>query len=137
MKIILSTVVVILLLVLPSECLAMMEIADVTKEQAKEMGLTVRSHKNGEAGIAVTLEFRTMGKLETFQRVELQIGEGKDRIMSAPLLASQPTPGSIVVRFSAYPAYLDKSILTIVVIGNNPLGGEGYRIKVKDFIEAY
>jgi hypothetical protein len=123
------------LTIVPCRCFAMMEIADVSREQAQAMGVTVRSHRNGDAGVAVWLEFKTSGKLAAFRRVELQIGEGEGRIMSAPLLAEHPSPGSIAVHFSAYPAYLGKSTLTIVVAGSNPLGGEGYRLKVKDFVD--
>ena len=104
-----------LLIAASSPCFAEMTIEDVSKEWAKEMGVTMRSHKNGDAGVAVWLEFKTNGKLKDFSRVDLQIGEGKSRIMSAPLLASHPSPGSVAVQFSAYPAYLATSTLTIVV----------------------
>lgn len=123
-----------LLIAASSQCFAEMTIEDVSKERAKEMGVTMRSHKDGDAGIAVWLEFRTNGKLKDFTRVDLQIGEGKSRIMSAPLLASHPSPGSVAVHFSASPAYLATSTLTIVV-ADVPLGGSGYRFKVRDFME--
>jgi hypothetical protein len=124
----------VLLIAASSHCFAEMTVADVSKQEAKEMGVTMRSHKNGDAGVAVWLEFKTNGKLKDFTRVDLQIGEGKSRIMSAPLLVSHPSPGSVAVHFSAYPAYLATSTLTIVV-ADSPLGGSGYRFKVKDFIE--
>ena len=123
------------MLIAPGTCLAEMLIADVSREEAKGMGVTMRSRKNGDAGVEVRLEFKKSGQLKDFKRVELQIGEGKDRIMSASLLPAQPNPGTVAVHFSANPAYLTSSTLMIVVIGDNDLGGEGYRFKVKDFID--
>ena len=111
-----------------------MLIADVSKEEAKQMGATIRSRKSGE-GIEVLLEFKTTGKFEKFKRVELNIGEGKDQIMSAALLPAHPSPGSVTAHFSVNSAYLAKSTLMIVAEGDNPLGGEGYRFKLKDFID--
>ena len=136
MKMILRITILILMLVIASRnCIAEMLIADVSKEEAKQMGVTMRSAKSGDAGVKVWLEFKTNGKLRTFKRVELEIGEGKNRIMSAPLLPVQPVPECVVVNFSANPAYLAKSTLMIVVQGDNALGGEGYRLKVNDFIQ--
>jgi hypothetical protein len=89
---------------------------------------------NGQAGIQVQMEFKTDGELKKITYVELQIGDGENRITSAPLLVSYPSPGRVAVRFSAYPAYLPKSAL-MVVVSDAPLGGTGYRFKVKDFIE--
>ncbi|HTL17072.1 MAG TPA: hypothetical protein VL793_07535 [Patescibacteria group bacterium] len=123
------------LMIVPHRSSAMMGIAALTKEQAQAMGITVRSEKNGEAGVLLWLEFKASGKFATFRRVELQVGEGEGRIVSAALMPERPSPGSIAVHFSAYPAYLDKSTLTIVVTGANPRGGEGYELKVKDFID--
>jgi hypothetical protein len=123
-----------LLIAASSHCFAETMLADVSKEQAKEWGVSIRSHKNGDAGVKVWLEFKTQGVLKNFTRVELQIGEGENRIMAGPLLASHPSPGSVAVHFSAYPAYLPKSTLTIMV-NDTPLGGSGYRFKLKDFIE--
>jgi hypothetical protein len=54
--------------------------------------------------------------------------------MSAPLVLSFAGPGRVAVSFSASPAYVPKSTLMIVV-RDTPIGGTGYRFKVKDFIE--
>ena len=122
-----------LLLVSPSRCVALYGIADVSNAEAKEMGVTIRMDKNGDAGIRVSMEFKTTGKLRKFTRVEVQIGEGKDRIMSAPLRESHPSAESVAVHFSADLAYLSKSTLWVYV-ADQPEGGTVYRFKVKDFI---
>jgi len=123
-----------LLFAASSQCLAMLSIEDVSTNRAKELGVTIRTNMNGQAGIQVWMEFKTEGELKKITYVELQIGDGEHRIMSAPLLVSYPSPERGTVRFSAYPAYLSKCILTIAVYGG-PKGDRGYRFKVKDFVE--
>ena len=59
------------LLVAPSPCLADWGIAPVSKEQAKELGLEVRSEGAGRNHVLVELEFKTEGALKSFSRVEL------------------------------------------------------------------
>ena len=118
-----------------SQCFAEIVIEDVSTNRAEELGVTIRTNMNGQAGIQVVMEFKTTGELKNFANVELQIGDGENRIMSAPLLVSYPSPDRATVRFSAYPAYVPKSTLMIVV-RDTPIGGTGYRFKVKDFIEA-
>ena len=123
-----------LLIAASSQCFAMQANMDVSRERAKELGVTIRSHTNGEAGVAVWIEFKTQGVLKNFTRVELEITAGGKPLVDAPLLTYRPTPGSVSVYFSADPAYLATSVLTIVV-----QDGErtriGYQFKVKDFIE--
>ena len=123
-----------LLIALPSPCFAMMEIWDLSKEQAKAFGVVLRASKNGMAGVQVRLEFKTEGKLKNFARVELRITAGKGPLVSAPLLTSRPRPGIVAARFSAGPAYLAESTLMIVV-QDGPMSRVGYQLKVKDFID--
>jgi hypothetical protein len=123
-----------LLVAASSQCFAEIVIEDVSTKRAKELGVTIRTNMNGQAGIQVWLEFKTTRELKKYSHVELEIGKGENRIMSAPLLATHPSPESVAVNFSAYPAFLPKSTLMIVV-SDAPLGGTGYRFKVKDFIE--
>ena len=139
MKTILNiSVLTFLLVAASSHCFAEMLITDVSRAKAKEMGVAIRSHKNGDAGVKVRLEFRTQGVLKDFNRVELIIRAnsqlGAKRLVSAPLLAERPAVDSVSAHFSAAPSYLDASELWIVV-NDPPLGGTGYRFKVKDFIE--
>jgi len=128
-------VLIFLLFASSSQCFAEMMIEDVSKAQAKEMRMTIRSHANGDAGVKVWLEFKTQGKLKEFSRVELRMTVGGKHLVSAPLQASRPTADSVSAYFSADPSYLATSELWIVV-DDEPLGGTGYRLKVKEFIEA-
>lgn len=123
-----------LLFAAASPCFGLVLIADVSKERAKEMGVTLRSHLNGDAGVAVWLEFKTQGALKDFTHVDLQItAEGKSLVRA--VLRVERTPAGIVsANFSADPAWLATSTLTIRVHdGERNL--IGYRLKVKDFIE--
>ena len=128
-----SSVLTFLLVTASSQCFAEITVGDVSPARAKTLGVTLRTEKNGDAGVKVWLGFKTKGELEKFNYIELQIGDGEDRIMSAPFLVSHPSQGSVVVTFSAYPAYLPRSTLMIVVY-DGPEGDVGYRFKVKDFI---
>lgn len=127
-------VVTFLLFAAHSRCAAEISVENVSKERAKELGITFRTNTNGEAGIRVTLEFKMDGELKNITHVELQIGENEDRIASAQLFVSSPRPDNAAVSFSAYPAYLPRSSLMIVVY-HGPKGDVGYRFNVKDFIE--
>ena len=123
-----------LLLGLPGRCFAEYGVMEVSRADAKEMGITIRTNGNGDAGIQVTMEFAASGKLQHFTHAQVQIGEGKDRIMSASLREDRSSAGSVTVRFSADPAYLSRSMLWVYV-RDAPLGGTAYRLKVKDFLE--
>ena len=127
------SVVTFLLITASSPCFASTGLVMVSKEQAKEMGVTMRSHTNGAEGVQVWLEFKTQGKLKEFSRVELKMTVGGKHLVSAPLQASRPTTNSVSVTFSADPSYLATSEFWIVV--DEPLGRTAYLFKVKDFIE--
>lgn len=123
-----------LLSVSSSQCFALMSLKDISREQAKALGLVVRSHGAGQAGVKVWLELKSEGELKTFDRVELRIGAGEKPLVSAPLLATHASPGSVAVHFSADPAYLATSTFTIVVT-NGLRDMVGYPLKVKDFVK--
>jgi hypothetical protein len=124
-----------MLLSLCTNSFGMMDIMDVSREQAKAWGVTIRTNLNGQAGVRVWMEFKPEGKFRQFRNVELHVGEGQNRVMSAILNDSPLSSGNLSVNFSVQPAYLAESTLMIVV-DDHPLGGSGYRFKVKDFIEG-
>lgn len=135
MKTIIDLFVLIFLLVAGANpCFAMISVENVSKKRAEELGVTFQTSTNGEAGTRVTLKFKFEGELKQITYVQLQIGEKEDRIMSAPLLVSNPNPSIGSVTFSADPAYLPKSSLMIVVY-HGPKGDVGYNFKIKDFIQ--
>jgi hypothetical protein len=123
-----------LLLTVCSQGFAMISVEFVSRERAKELGVTFKKNSDGEAGVKVWMEFKSQGELEKITYIQLQVGEGKDRIMSAPLQVSHPSTGIVSVNFSAFPAYLAQSSFMIVVY-NGPKGDVGYRFMVKDFVE--
>jgi len=98
----------------PSLCFALMSIANVSKEQAKEMGMEVRSNAAGPNAVRVALEFETKGALKSFSRVDLEIRDG-EKWVSAALRVDRSKPGRVIVSFAADRANLDKSTLRVVV----------------------
>ena len=141
MKTAFSIAILPVLLVAPSPCFALWEIAPVSTELAKKMGMEVRSDRAGPNHVRVELEFKTEGALKGFaegalkdhSRVELQFGAGDNPPVTAPLREDRSKPGRIVVGFSADRAQLDKLSLWVMVPGNE--GGTAYVLRVKDFVE--
>jgi hypothetical protein len=118
-----------------SHCFALMEIAYVSPARAKELGITLRSRLNGDAGVAVWIEFKAVGELKNFTRVELRMTSGGKHFMSAPLQATRKADGAVEAYFSADPAQLAGSTFLIAVT-DAPRTHIGYRLAVKDFAGA-
>lgn len=115
---------------LPSPCFAEWEIALVTRERAKELGVQVRSTPAGPNHVRVELEFKVEGELQGFSRVDLRIGTR----VTAPLREDRSKPGRATVSFSADRAQLDQITLWVMIPGT--LGGTVYEVRVKDFVEV-
>src|SRR3954447_21150823 len=109
MRTILSLAVVAVLLVMTANPgFALREIATISRQDAKEMGLEVRTQGNG-AQVWVELEFKAEGKLKDFRHVELEIHEGDKLLVGyAPLREQRSDSGRILTRFLADRAYLEK-----------------------------
>jgi hypothetical protein len=142
MKTAFSLAVLAVLLVAPGRCFALWSIAPVSKEGAKELGMEVRSTAAGPNQVRVELEFKTEGKFERFipggkfkdwSGVELRVGEGKNPLVTAPLLEDRSKPGRVVVSFTADRAQLEKLKLRVFVAESD--GGTIYELAVKDFVE--
>ena len=115
-----------------SPCFALWGCMTISKEEAKQMGMEVRSERAGPNQVRVELEFKTDGWLKNFRGVELQIGEGDSSLVTASLQPDLSKPGRVVVSFTANRAQLDKARLSITVpIGP---GGQIYVLRVKDFV---
>jgi hypothetical protein len=124
-----------LLIAVSSECFAEQRNVVVSKERAKELGVTIRSNMNGQSGVKVWLEFKPQAVLKNFTHVILEINAGGKRLVSAPLLTSRSTADSVSVSFYADPSYLATSVLTIVV-QDSERSWIGYQFKMKDYIES-
>jgi hypothetical protein len=125
--------VAVFLVVAPSPCFALWGIAPVSKENAKELGMEVRSKPAGPSHVRVELEFKPEDKLKNFSSVDLLIGEGDNPPVTASLREDRSKPGRVVVSFAADRAQLDK--LTLRVMVPESLGGTIYELRIKDFVE--
>ena len=129
----------VLLAVAPSPCFAMISVGHLSKEQAAELGITMKHRTNGDAGVMVWLEFKKEGFLEAFTYVELQVTDAKGKHLVSARLQPHPVvygqPKEIVsVAFSADPAQLENCAFMIVAYGSSR-GDVGYVLKVKDFLD--
>src|SRR5262245_27671724 len=122
------------LILAANPCFALWEIALVSKEQAKELGMEVRSHAAGPVDVRVDLEFKLEGVLKNFSEVNLRISDGDKLIATAPLREDRSNPGRVVVSFTADRTRLDK--LTLWVMVPQPLGGVVHEVRVKDFVDG-
>lgn len=122
-----------------SQCLAFVRVEHVSRERAKQLGVTIRSSLSGTNEVAVRLEFKTQGELKDFGRAVLEIGvvaEGEKRALSATLLPEYQTPDTVVLSFSADPATLPKCVLTIMVRGGPRAKSDAYAFRMRDFYRA-
>ncbi len=123
----------------PGRGLAMMELTEVSREQAKELGMEIRAKAAGPAGVRVELEFKTEGKLKDFgpdrnSRVDLWITKGKKFLLAAALQMERPAPGRVAVSLFADRSQLD-SMALVVVVGSGLMPGGGYLLPLKDFVD--
>jgi len=124
-----------LLVAAASQCFAEMTIEQVSKERAKELGMEIRTKANGPNDIWVEFEFKPEGKFKDFSHVSLEIREGRKLLVGyAALREKRSSSGSVVVNFIANRVFLEKITLTVAV-ADVPLGGSGYELRVKDFVE--
>ena len=136
----------VILLFAPRVCFALWTTVPVTKDRAKALGMEVRTKADGRNHVHVELEFKTEGKFEKFIPegkfsgfcgVELQIGEGNNSLVTAPLREdrsnARPVPGRVLFSFTADRAQLEK--LRLRVYAPESDGGTIYELRVKDFVE--
>ena len=120
---------------LPARCLALAEIADVSKERAKELGITVRLLPRAD-DVRVQVEFQTTGAMKEFRWADLVLTQGGKPLVTAALLPRKPTrdspPERKQLEFYIDPAALPNATVTIFVY-SVPLSGIGYRLQMKDF----
>ncbi len=142
MKMAFSIAVLAVLLVAPNRCRADWGIAPVSKEQAKELGMEIRSEPAGAKQVRVELELRTTGALKRFTEgggskdfrgVQLRMGDGDNTSLTARLQEDRSKRGRVVVGFTADRDQLDKVVLWVYVPGE--LGGDIYELRVKEFVE--
>jgi hypothetical protein len=135
MKTILSlSVLVVFLLAGFTPCLASMEVEQVSKARAKQLGMEIRAKTNGPNDAWIELEFKPKGELKEFVHVSLEIREGEKFLLGySPLKEKRSNSGSVVVSFLADRAYLEK--IRLNVITGQPMNYTGHELRLKDFVE--
>jgi hypothetical protein len=130
------TVLVLLLLTcaLPARCFALVEIEDISKERAKQMGIDVRVKRSANNDAWVQVEFRAAGPLKEFRWADLEVTQGEKRLVTASLMPRRPAPDSVLLEFYGDPAALMNASVTIVAY-NDPRTGIGYRLQMKDYLD--
>ncbi len=131
-----STIALIALLfvIAPGPCFAFMEIEQVTKERAKELGIELRTKANGQNEVWVELEFHAKGGLKDFDHVSLEISEdGKSVLGYAPLRPHPSDSGRIYVVFLANRVFLEK--VTLRVVTGRLMDYTGHDLRVSDFVD--
>jgi hypothetical protein len=123
-----------ILILAPSPCLALWEIAEVTPQRATELGIVVQSQAAGPKNVRVELEFEIAGELKDFDRVDLRFGETNGEAVTAALKEDRSKPGRATVSFSADRKQLDKIRLWIMV--PQSLGGVAFDVRMRDFVEV-
>lgn len=125
----------VLLLVGSSLCFASMEIEQVSKDRAQELGLEIRAKANGPNQAWIELEFKPKGELKDFVHVSLEIREGEKFLLGyAPLKEKPSASGSIIVSFLADRTFLDK--IRLSVITGQSMNYTGHELRLKDFVEV-
>ena len=105
----------------------------VTAEQARELGVVIKSRKHGDDRTWISLELNTDGEWERFGRVDLVVKSGDAHLVTAPLAVTRPSPESISVGFFAHSSTLADSELQVCV---DSRGSMVYRFKLRDFVEV-
>jgi len=112
MKIKISLAVLVLFLAAYGTCLAMISVRNVSKDQAKELGIELRAKPNGPNEAWIELEFKSEGKLADFHHVSLEIRDGEQfQLGWTPLKDERTSTGSVIVRLMGNRAFLEKVTL--------------------------
>ncbi len=129
-----TSVLSVLLAVAPSLCFGMMDIADVSKARAEELGMEIRSRAAGPDAVRVELEFGLTGELKSFSRVDLVFSEGGKILVTSMLREDRSKPGRVTVSFTGDRAHLGRLLLRVVT---QPAARTmiGYELRVKEFVE--
>ncbi len=129
----------------PRACFALWDVLPVSKEEAKKLGLEVRTTASGQSHVGVELEFKTEGAFKAFSPqgkfkensgVWLWIGQGDNTHVTAALKEDRSQAGRVVVGFTADRVQLDQCNLRVLApFQDGGAGGTEYRLRVKDFVE--
>ena len=135
MKTIRIITVLTLLLVTSSSCFASIVVETISKERAKELGVTLQVKLEGTNLASVWLEFAPQGETKRISTVILDVKSGTRKIMSADLRTVEQEPGYAALSFTIDPSFLATSTLTVLHndSGIPPYGF--YRFNLGDFVK--
>jgi len=119
-----------------SRCFAVWDVLTVSKEQAKTLGIEVRSTA-GDEYTQVVLEFKDDGKLKDFSDIYLKVTEKDKLALSVAVREDRTKPGRVVVGVTADAAQVGKLTFQVKVpYRDGALGRAYYEVRVKDLVEA-
>lgn len=121
------------LLIMPSVCFGLWEVAIVDKAKAKELGMDIRYKEAGPNHVRVEMTFKVEGELKQFDRVEVALGEGDNPPFSATLRDTRPKPGVVHVEFLAARDQVTKVILSVWV-DHSERTRTVYSVPMKEFV---
>ena len=133
MKTAFSLAVLAILLVAPGRCFALWFTAPISIQEAKEMGIEVRSTEAGPNQLQVEVEFQAEGALHNLTHAELRFGKADSPAVTAPLREDRSKPGRVVVSFTVDRAQLENLSLGVMVPEED--GGMIYELRGKGFAE--
>ena len=129
-----ASAVLVLLLTIPSLCLAVISLENVTKERAKELGVEVRANAAGPDAVRIAVEFEAKGAFAKYSRTDLEIHDGGKLLATSTLREEKDKPGRIVISFAADRALLEK-ITVRILTEHSARSRVGHDIQIKDFVE--
>jgi hypothetical protein len=118
-----------------SSAFALMEIDLVSRARAKELGMEVRATDAGPKAVRIELEFPLDGELKNYSRVDLEMHDGGELMLSATLREEKSKPGRVRVSCAADRGNLDRLMLRVVT-EHSERTRIGHDLKVKDFVET-
>jgi len=122
-----------LLLATCGTCLGSISTRNLSKDQAKELGIELTAKPNGPNEAWIELEFKPQGKLAGFNHVSLEIADGeKFQLGWTPLKDERTSTGSVIVRLMGNRAFLENVTLRIV---RGAAGEVGDDLRLKDFVD--
>lgn len=130
-------------LVAPGPCYAIWDIAVVGKDEAKALGIEVRTTASTGTHVGVEVEFKIEGEFDVFDpkhrylersHVDLRLGHVDKPALTVTMREDRSKPGFVAVRFSAEQVQVENLRVWIYVPGE--LGGSIYDVRIRDFVEV-
>ena len=122
----------ILLCALTGPAFALDLLKDVSKAEAKELGITVRVTPR-EKDVRVQVDFKPTGPKKEFKYAYLEVTRGGKRLVLAYVMPWKPTPDTTHFEFYTDPAALPETTFTVTV-WDDPITGQGYVLRMKDYL---